>query len=167
MTTVELDMSKVEAFGGQMVGFLNGGAAALGLSIGHQTGLFDAMAELPPATSDEIAEAAGLNERYVREWLGAMVTAGVVEYDRGRGAYVLPPEHAALTTRAARTRSVARLHDSHGCRRVSSRPAQVARRKSRVVTLGRRQARVPGCARRRRGESALRQAHHDDGGFTG
>ncbi len=101
MTTVELDMSKVEAFGGQMVGFLNGGAAALGLSIGHQTGLFDAMAELPPATSDEIAEAAGLNERYVREWLGAMVTAGVIEYDRGRGAYVLPPEHAALTTRAA------------------------------------------------------------------
>ena len=36
---------------------------------------------------DEIAEAAGLDERYVREWLGAMVTAGIVEYDTGRGGF--------------------------------------------------------------------------------
>ena len=101
MTTVELDMGKVEAFGERMAGFLNGGAAVLMLSIGHQTGLFDVMAELPAATSEEIAEAAGLHERYVREWLGAMVSAGVVEYDSGGAAYVLPSEHAALTTRAA------------------------------------------------------------------
>jgi len=37
----------------------------------------------------------------VREWLGAMVTAGIVEYDSGRGTYRLPPEHAAMVTRAA------------------------------------------------------------------
>lgn len=101
MTMVELDQSKIDAFAGQMTGFLNGAAAALMLSIGHRVGLFDAMAQLPPATSEEIAQAAGLDERYVREWLGAMVTSGVVEYDGGRGAYALPPEHAALTTRAA------------------------------------------------------------------
>jgi SAM-dependent methyltransferase len=101
MTTVELDLGKVEEFGAQMASFINGGAAALMLSIGHQTGLFDVMAGLPPSTSEQIAGAAGLQERYVREWLGAMVTAGVVEYDSGGAAYVLPPEHAALTTRAA------------------------------------------------------------------
>jgi hypothetical protein len=101
MTTVELDMGKVEEFGAQMASFLNGGAAVLMLSIGHQTGLFDVMAGLPPSTSEEIADAAGLDERYVREWLGAMVAAGVVEYDGGSAAYVLPPEHATLTTRAA------------------------------------------------------------------
>jgi len=44
--------------------------------------------------------AAGLQERYVREWLGAMATAGIVEYDSGRGGFRLPPEHAAMTTRA-------------------------------------------------------------------
>jgi 2-polyprenyl-3-methyl-5-hydroxy-6-metoxy-1,4-benzoquinol methylase len=101
MTATELDMKKLEEFGGRMSGFLNGGAAALMLSIGHQAGLFDTMAGMTHATSQEIAEAAGLDERYVREWLGAMVTAGVVEYDSGRGAYTLPPEHAAFTTRAA------------------------------------------------------------------
>jgi hypothetical protein len=31
------------------------------------------MAELPPSTSEEIARAAALDERYVREWLGGMV----------------------------------------------------------------------------------------------
>jgi SAM-dependent methyltransferase len=74
--------------------------------------LLDAMAGLPPSTSDEIAAAAELNERYVREWLGAMATAGIVEYDAGRGAYVLPPEHAAVTTRAAGTGNFAAFMQS-------------------------------------------------------
>jgi len=100
--TVELDAGKMEAFGGKLLDILNGGMAANMISLGHRTGLFDAMAALPvAATSSEIAEAAGLNERYVREWLGAMATAGVVEYEPGRGAFRLPPEHAAMTTRSA------------------------------------------------------------------
>lgn len=98
----ELDMSKVEAFGAQMMGILNSGMTANMMSIGHQVGLFDAMAGLDGhATSEQIADVAGLDERYVREWLGAMTTAGVVDYDGGRGGYLLPAEHAALTTRAA------------------------------------------------------------------
>src|SRR4051812_39264652 len=52
MTMVELDPAKLDAFAGKMAGFLNGGAAALMLSIGHRVGLFDAMAQLPPATSE-------------------------------------------------------------------------------------------------------------------
>jgi ubiquinone/menaquinone biosynthesis C-methylase UbiE len=70
-------------------------------SVGHRTGLFDVMAQLPPASSKEIAWAAGLSERYVREWLGAMVTAGVVEHDPQGQTYYLPAEHAASLTRVA------------------------------------------------------------------
>jgi Rv2258c-like winged HTH domain len=33
------------------------------LSIGHQTRLFDTIASLPPSTSAQIAQAAGLDER--------------------------------------------------------------------------------------------------------
>lgn len=100
-TTKELDQTKVESFAGQMVGFMNGCALTLMSSIGHQTGLFDKMAELPPSTSEEIAAAAGLNERYVREWLGAMTVGRIVEYDAATGKYTLPPEHAASLTRSA------------------------------------------------------------------
>jgi len=42
-----------------------------------------------------------VDERYVREWLGAMVTAGVVEVDPSSGEYLLPAEHAACLTRSS------------------------------------------------------------------
>ena len=52
---------------------IDSASQAILLSIGHQTRLFDTLADLPPATSTQIADAAGLNERYVREWLGGVV----------------------------------------------------------------------------------------------
>ena len=58
------------------------------------------MAELPPATSAGVASASGLDERYVREWLGAMVVGGVVLYDPETDLYRLPDEHAAWLTRS-------------------------------------------------------------------
>jgi 2-polyprenyl-3-methyl-5-hydroxy-6-metoxy-1,4-benzoquinol methylase len=107
MTTAQLDPQKTEAFTRRMVDVLNHTALALMSSIGHRTGLFDAMASLSPATSDTIAEAAGLSERYVREWLGSMVTAGVVDYKPQDKTYFLPREHAACLTRAATPNNLA------------------------------------------------------------
>ncbi len=101
MSTPTLDETRVTAFAQRMTGTLNDAFLAFMVSIGHQTGLLDTMARLPPATSDEIARAAGLQERYVREWLGAMVTGRIVEYDPAQRTYALPPEHAACLTRAA------------------------------------------------------------------
>src|SRR4051794_36200178 len=103
MAEPAFDHARSEAFVGRMMDVLNGASIALMTSIGHQVGLFDAMATLPPSTSQQIADAAGLNERYVREWLGAMLTGGVVTYDPVDGAYALPAEHAAWLTRAAGT----------------------------------------------------------------
>ena len=97
----DIDETKVEAFAEQMLGVLNDAMLALMTSVGHQTGLFDAMADLPPSTSEEIASTANLNERYVREWLGAMFVGGVVTYDPTGTTYRLPAEHAACLTRAA------------------------------------------------------------------
>jgi DNA-binding IclR family transcriptional regulator len=58
------------------------------------------MADMPAASSEAIAARSGLNERYVREWLGAMVASGVVDYEPRDGTYALPREHAAFLTRA-------------------------------------------------------------------
>jgi SAM-dependent methyltransferase len=84
-----------------MLGLMNEAALALMVSVGHRTGLFDAMARLPAATSTEIASAAGLDERYVREWLAAMTTGRITEHDGTAGTYWLPADHAAWLTRAA------------------------------------------------------------------
>ncbi|MBD2365434.1 class I SAM-dependent methyltransferase, partial [Anabaena minutissima FACHB-250] len=86
---------------------LNSGAIALMTSIGHRTGLFDTLAQLPPATTQQIADAAGLNERYVREWLGTMVTGRLIEYDPVADTYFLPVEHAAFLTRDASSNNIA------------------------------------------------------------
>jgi 2-polyprenyl-3-methyl-5-hydroxy-6-metoxy-1,4-benzoquinol methylase len=107
MTTREIDQAKSEAFAERMIGILNDAALALMTSIGHRTGLFDVMAGLPPSTSQQIADAANLNERYVREWLGAMVVGRIVEHDPEDGTYYLPQEHAAWLTRAASPNNIA------------------------------------------------------------
>ena len=107
MTDIEIDQAKAEAFADRMLNVLNEGALALMTSMGHRTGLFDVMSTLPPSTTDRIAEAAGLNERYVREWLGAMVTGGFIEYNPDEATYHLPPEHAAFLTRAATPDNIA------------------------------------------------------------
>ncbi len=98
--TNSFDSEKADSFADKMMVVLNGGALALMISLGHRTGLFDVMAELPPSTSQQISDAADLNERYVREWLGAMVTGGIIEYSQADCAYHLPREHAALLTRS-------------------------------------------------------------------
>ncbi|MGH8635956.1 MAG: class I SAM-dependent methyltransferase [Burkholderiales bacterium] len=97
----QFDPAKAEAFSGRFLTALNNGTLCLMVSIGHRTGLFDVMSQSPPASSDDIAARAGLNERYVREWLGAMVTGGVVNVDPGTTRFSLPAEHAAFLTRAA------------------------------------------------------------------
>jgi SAM-dependent methyltransferase len=43
-------------------------------------------------------ERVSLHERYVREWLGAVTTGGLVEYDSVSGIFRLPPEHAMCLT---------------------------------------------------------------------
>lgn len=90
-----------EEYADRLVGVLNAGMLALMISIGHRTGLFDTMAGSAPATSTQIAAAAGLDERYVREWLAAMTTGRIVVHDPSSLTFVLPPEAAAWLTRAA------------------------------------------------------------------
>ena len=87
------DPAKAAAFGGRIMQILGGGLLSLMVDIGHRTGLFAAASE-GWATSDQLAARAGLTERYVREWLGAMTAAGITEYDPAAGTFLLPPEHA-------------------------------------------------------------------------
>jgi 2-polyprenyl-3-methyl-5-hydroxy-6-metoxy-1,4-benzoquinol methylase len=90
---------RAEAFGERMMDMLNTSSLAVMISLGHRTGLLDALGTLPPSTSEGIATATGLNERYIREWLGAMVTGDIVEYNPQDKTYFLPREYAPMLTR--------------------------------------------------------------------
>ncbi|MGA9933788.1 MAG: hypothetical protein WBP83_01585, partial [Nitrososphaeraceae archaeon] len=85
-----------------MTDTLNKGTLAIMLSIGHRTKLFDIISSLNnPSTSEEISLKAKLNERYVREWLGAMVVSRVIEYDSAHKTYWLEKEKMDFLTRAS------------------------------------------------------------------
>jgi ubiquinone/menaquinone biosynthesis C-methylase UbiE len=92
-----------DAFGKKMIDILNGGAVNAAMAIGYRTGLFDAMDSMDEAAPlMNITQKAGLQERYVREWMGIMVTAGVVVMGRSDGdvnLYRLPKAHGDLLAR--------------------------------------------------------------------
>jgi SAM-dependent methyltransferase len=93
----ELDKKRVQEFARKLFGHYTSGMLSFMVVIGHRTGLFDALAK-GPGTSQEIAARAGLQERYVREWLGAVTTGGIVEYAEGPRTFALPPEHGLCLT---------------------------------------------------------------------
>lgn len=98
---IPLDRERAKHFSAKMADILNHGMLAIMISLGHRLGLFDAMEGLAPTSSDGVAQAADLSERHVREWLGAMVTGGIVDHDPDAGTYHLPPEHARGLARSA------------------------------------------------------------------
>src|SRR5437763_1882963 len=62
-------------------------------TLGDRLGLFKELARNGPATSHELAERAGIDARYAREWLSALASAGYLEYDPETERFVLPEEH--------------------------------------------------------------------------
>lgn len=86
-------------FSEYLIDTINKGALSLMLSVGHRTKLFDIMANLPPSTYKEISEKTSLNERYVKEWLGTMVTGKIIEYNPKNNTYSLSKEKAQYLTR--------------------------------------------------------------------
>lgn len=105
----DLQGSHKKTFGNYMLDVFNHGMLSLMLSVGHQSDLFNIMSDMPPSSSGDIAKRAGLQERYVREWLGAMVTGKIVDYNPREKTYHLPPEHSAFLSQAAGPDNMARL----------------------------------------------------------
>ena len=91
------DRKRVQEFARNLFSHYTSGIVTLMVDIGHRTGLFEAVAK-GAGTSGEIAERAGLDERYVREWLGAMATSGILQYEPASQTFLLPPEHAVVLT---------------------------------------------------------------------
>src|SRR6516225_10009546 len=93
MTTQQsIDQAKTDAFLGKVLGDTSGMTVTIMASIGDRLGLFKNLS-YGSATSAQLAVRAGINDRYTREWLGSMVSAGYVEYNPTNGRFTLPPEY--------------------------------------------------------------------------
>jgi 2-polyprenyl-3-methyl-5-hydroxy-6-metoxy-1,4-benzoquinol methylase len=90
-----------DEFAERMFGAFLGTVDTLTVYIGDRLGLYSALRERGPLTSSELADAAGVHERYAREWLEQQAVSGILEVeddsaDALERRYGLPDAHAEV-----------------------------------------------------------------------
>jgi len=94
--TTPVDEEKLHDFIGQMLGDLGGAFSVPLVRIGEQLGLYKALHEKGPMTSQELADASGTAERYIREWASHQAASNYIAYDAASAKFSLPPEQAMV-----------------------------------------------------------------------
>lgn len=92
----QVDNAKLEALAGKVITDVAGAMGLLMAYLGDQAGVYAALAERGPLSSDALAETLGMNPKYVREWLGANTALGYVSYDPKTERYALSPEQTVV-----------------------------------------------------------------------
>jgi 2-polyprenyl-3-methyl-5-hydroxy-6-metoxy-1,4-benzoquinol methylase len=93
------DGAKVEEFAGGLFMACLATMELANVELGVRLGLYEALAGAGPVTAAQLAESAGIAERYAREWLEQQAVAGVVAVDDPAAAtaerkFALPNAHA-------------------------------------------------------------------------
>ncbi|MEP6775039.1 MAG: class I SAM-dependent methyltransferase [Chloroflexota bacterium] len=103
MTTVvekpTINEARLNAVIGQVVSDFGATASSALMVLGDKLGLYRALDDAGPTTSEELAKRTGTTERYVRDWLVNQAAGGYVDYDAQTGRYTLPPESALALAR--------------------------------------------------------------------
>jgi SAM-dependent methyltransferase len=81
---------------GRMVNDLGAALSGALVVLGDGLGIYRALAEIGPATSERLASKTKLHERQLREWLSAQAASGYITYDAGTETFSLTPEQAAV-----------------------------------------------------------------------
>lgn len=92
-----IDNDKLQDFLGKFVTDLGATVAAASVVIGHNLGLYQALAG-KPATADELASRTHTNPRYVAEWLRGQAASGYIDYDLASDSYSMSEEQAFVLT---------------------------------------------------------------------
>ncbi len=92
----QFDPNRLNAFLGQMLGDLGGAFSLPLIRLGDGLGLYRLLHERGPLDAGALAEAAGCDPRYIREWLSAQAASGYVGHDQATETFSLSPEQAMV-----------------------------------------------------------------------
>jgi 2-polyprenyl-3-methyl-5-hydroxy-6-metoxy-1,4-benzoquinol methylase len=92
----QIDDSKLNQFIGQMLGDLGGASSVAMVRLGDSLGLYETLYANGPMTSAQLAKAAKVHERYLREWLSHQAASNYLAYDPNTETFTLPPEQAMV-----------------------------------------------------------------------
>ncbi len=91
-----IDEEKLEAYSKRVMGTISAGMATAISAVGDSLGLYRALHEGGPSTSEEMAARTGFSERWLREWLRHQACNGFLEYDAATDQFSLSPEGAVV-----------------------------------------------------------------------
>jgi len=94
--SAKVDETKLNQFIGQMLSDLGGAASVALVRMGDALGLYKTLHARGPMTVGELAAAAGVNERYLREWASHQAASDYLSYDPATQKFTLPEEQAMV-----------------------------------------------------------------------
>ena len=92
----QIDMAKVEALAGKVIGDVAGAMSVFMAVLGDKAKLFDLMDGKGPLTLEQLTELSGMNPKYLHEWLGSISAAGYVTFDPENETFEVEPEQALV-----------------------------------------------------------------------
>jgi len=87
---------KMNALLQQMVGDMGAASVAPLVLLGDRLGLYKALDQHGPMSTEDLASHTGTTERYVREWCSAQAGSGYIDFDDATGRFSLSREQAAV-----------------------------------------------------------------------
>jgi SAM-dependent methyltransferase len=92
----QINETELQNLVGKMVGDLGAVVSGALVVLGDRLGLYKALVEVGPADSAKVASRAGLDERYVREWLSNQAASGYVNYEPKSSFFSMSAEQKAI-----------------------------------------------------------------------
>lgn len=91
-----IDEMRMHELLNKMVGDMGAAAVAPLVILGDKLGLYRALANDGPLSSEQLADMTGTTERYVREWCAAQAGSGYIDYDSDTNKFSMSPEQQAV-----------------------------------------------------------------------
>jgi len=93
---MSLDMEKLKSLAFRMLDEVGAAASGALVLLGDRLGLYQALVDHGPVTSEALAAKLGLHERYLREWLHAQAVSKYIDYDAATETFSICPEQAMV-----------------------------------------------------------------------
>lgn len=91
-----IDSKKLEEFVMKAVADMGSSLSAMMVMLGERLGLYKALQQKGPLTSEELSKATNTSERYIREWLASQAASGYLSYNPGDKKFSISPENAMV-----------------------------------------------------------------------
>lgn len=94
--TTDIDHNKLNDFLMKAISDMSGGLGAMMVILGDRLNLYKTLSQNGEMSSQELANATGTAERYVKEWLSSQAASGYINYNKDTQKFFMPVENSLV-----------------------------------------------------------------------